>query len=171
MGYKDKILRLEKARDSDELPLVDELNKLPGAKAWINPSTSPKFNRSQGDVLLRVDNQKWTSAFEMQVSRKYKRFSWGVDKLYKFVGIDGGPCWIILGCLDDDEKSMFFMMTGIASLRQLIDSGHTQIQMSQDGKYYTISPEAFFGVKNKWMGSTVAEMLAEWWKDFSHPTN
>jgi hypothetical protein len=163
MGYKEKIRRIEEARNGDENPLVAVLNSLPGVKSWVNPSKIPKENQENGDVFMKEDIHKWVHSFEMQVSRKYKNFSYGSAKVTRFIGKDGGPCWVVLGCLDDDGVTMFYCLVGSITLQSVLEDDGPHVKNM--GKYYIIKPEAFIGVSKKWIGNSLEEVINDWWKD------
>jgi len=163
MGYKDKIRRIELARTDDENPLVESLKKITKQKAWVNAAKTGTENQAGGDVKMREKKNPWTHSFEMQVTRTYTNFSYGKAKVTRFVGEDGGPCWVILGCLDEDKKSMFYILTGNVTLAEILKEDGPYVKLMDD-KYYIIKPEAFIHTEKKWMGNSLDEVVAEWWK-------
>lgn len=168
MGYKDKIKRIEEARTSDEEPLVAVLQYVTQCKAYVNPAKTAKENQSGGDVKLKCNKDNYTHSFEMQVSRKYKNFSYGKAKTMNFVGEDGGPCWVVLGCLDEDEKSIFYCMVDTVTLNKLLEDENNVHVRLLENKYYVIKPEALIGVKNKWMGNSLSEVVSSWWAELTN---
>lgn len=169
MGYKDKILRIESARSSDEDPLVAVLSKVTGQRAWVNPAKTGKENQAGGDVKFQNKGEKFVHSFELQVSRTYTNFSYGKAKVTRFIGEDGGPCWVILGCLDEDKKSMFYVLTGSVTLNDILEQDGPHVKL-MDNKYYIIKPEAFIGVKKKWIGNSLDEAVTSWWMQVSGET-
>jgi hypothetical protein len=169
MGYKDKIKRIEEARNSDESPLVAVLIKTTGQEAWVNPANTAKENQTGGDVFFKKKNSTYTHAFEMQVSRTHKNFSYGKAKVSRFVGPEGCGGWVVLGCLDEDEKSMFYCITHSVMMKKLVDEGNPHIRLMEN-KYYVIHPEAFIGITGKWMGSSLEEVIVEWWREVATTT-
>jgi hypothetical protein len=168
MGYKDKIQRLEQARSNDEIPFVTVLNNIPGGVAWVNNSTSPSDNQKEGDVFFRFKDRTIVHAFEMQVSRSHKNFSYGKQKVKRFLGVDGGPRWVVLGCLDEDGKTPFYCIIGAVTLNDLLESENHNIKLFDD-KYYVIKPEALAFIKYKWLGNSLDEVVKEWWLSITAP--
>lgn len=167
MSYKDKIERIEKARKTDEIPLSEALRKITGGKSWIDEDATPLQNMERGDVFLNIDGQNYTHAFEMQVSRNYPQFSYSAKKVSRFIGLDGGPRWVVLGCLDPDG-GMFYTIVGSFTLQEMLESSRGGCTL-MSGLYWIIRPESFVGIEKKWIGNTLEEAVKAWWADAAAP--
>lgn len=169
MGYKDKLKRLEEARNTDEKPLVGVLNSVTTGHAWINKKGGGMTNRAQGDVLWRQRDGAHVNAFESQVSRTHQAFSYTKSKLYDFEGVDGGPRWVLLGCLDIDDNAggMFYVLVSADILEELVRQDYEGV--TDHEKFFVIRPEVFMNVDEKWTGNTLEEVISDWWRDDRRP--
>lgn len=189
-SYIDQIRRMREARELDENPLVEALNRVVGVRAWVNDEGGAEGNRKDGDVMFAfldpIPEPKFKDAglvrrIESQVSRKHTKFSYSYDKLGKYEGE-----WVYLACLERPGPGGIYSgtldnpipMIHVILYREELDKILEKVAASEishggwgvkgvylnekDGrKFFTIYPTALAGCESAMFGSSIDGVVAD----------